>query len=80
MTKVVEAVVLDVELALNNYPLTYLDEDIQLPVLTSNSMLQLDSNHLAELQPHHLPDKDLRKRANFLQTCKEVIWKRWTAE
>ena len=80
MTKVVEAVVLDVELALNNRPLTYLDEDIQLPVLTSNSMLHLDSNHLAELQPHHLPDKDLRKRANFLQTCKEVIWKRWTAE
>ena len=75
-----EEVVLDVEVALNNRPLTYLDEDIQLPVLTPNSMLHLDSNHLPELQPHHLPEKDLRKRAKFLQKCKEVMWKRWTAE
>ena len=43
-------------------------------------MLHLDSNHLPELQPHHLPVKDLRKRAKFLQKCKEVMWKRWTAE
>ena len=75
-----EEVVLDVEVALNNRPLTYLDEDIQLPVLTPNSMLHLDSNHLPELQPHHLLEKDLRKRAKFLLKCKEVMWKRWTTE
>ena len=75
-----EEIVLDVEVALNNRPLTYLDEDIQLPVLTPNSMLHLDSNHLPELQPHHLPEKELRKRAKFLQKCKEVMWKRWTTE
>ena len=76
----VEEVVLNVEVALNNRPLTYLDEDIQLPVLTPNSMLHLDSNHLPKLQPYHLPEKDLRKRAKFLQKCKEVMWKRWTPE
>ena len=75
-----EEVVLDVEVALNNCPLTYLDEDIQLPVLTANLMLHLDSNHLPELKPHHLPEKDLRKKTKFLQKCKEVMWKRWTAE
>ena len=77
-----EEVVHDVEGALNMHsrPLTYLDEDIQLPVLTPNSMLHLDSNHFPELQPHRLPEKDLRKRVKFLQKCKEVIWKRWTAE
>ena len=58
----VEEVVLDVEVALNNHPLTYLDEDIQLLVLTSDAMLHIDSNHLTELQPRHLPEKDLRKR------------------
>ena len=71
---------LDVEVALNNRPSTYLDEDIQLPVLTSNSMLHLDSNHLPELQPHPLPEKDLRKRAKVPQKCKVVMWKRWTTE
>lgn len=76
----VEEVVLNVEVALNNRPLTYLDEDIQLVVLTPNSMLLLDLNHLPELQPYHLPEKDLRKRAKFLQKCKEVMWKRWTAK
>ena len=55
-----EEVVLDVEVALNthNRRLTYLDEDIQLPVLTPNSMLHLDSHHLPELQPHHLSVED----------------------
>ena len=76
----VEEVVLDVGVALNNRPSTYLDEDIQLPVLTPNFMLHPDSNYLPELQPHHLPERDLRKRAKFLQKCKEVTWKRWTGE
>ena len=44
-----QEVVLKVEVALNNCPLTSLDEDIQLPVLTPNSMLHLDSNHVPEL-------------------------------
>ena len=75
-----EEVILDVEIALNNRPLSYLEEDIQLPVLTPNAMLHIDSNILPELQPHQLPEKDLRKRAKFLLRCKEVMWKRWTTE
>ena len=37
-----EEVVLDVEVAMNNRPLSYLEEDIQAPVLTPNSMLQIN--------------------------------------
>jgi len=72
--------VLDVEVALNNRPLSYLEEDIQLPVLTPNSMLHINLSYLPKLQPHYVPDKDLRKRAKFFLKCKEVMWKRWTAE
>ena len=43
-------------------------------------MLHINSSHLPELQPHHLPQKDLRKRAKFLLKCKDVMWKRFTAE
>lgn len=75
-----EEVVLDVKVALNNRPLSYLEEDIQLPVLTPNSMLHINPSYLPKLQLHHVPDKDLRKRAKFLMKCKEVMWKRWTAE
>lgn len=75
-----EEVVLDVEVAFNNWPLSYLEEDIQLPVLTPNSMLHINSSYIPKLQPHHVLDKDLRKRAKFLMKCKEVMWKRWMAE
>ena len=37
-----EEVVLDVEVAMNNRPLSHLEEDIQAPVLTPNSMLQIN--------------------------------------
>ena len=68
-----EEVVLDAEVTLNNRPLTYLEEDVQLPVLTPNSMLHISSGYLPKLQPYHLPEKDLRKRAKFLLKCKDVM-------
>ena len=34
-------VLLDVEVTLNNRPLSYLEEDVQLPTLTPNSLLFL---------------------------------------
>ena len=73
-------VILDVEIALNDRPLSYVEEDIDLPVLTPNSLLFQRSNQLPELEPHHLKDKDLRKRAKYLQKCKQALWSRWTTE
>ena len=63
-------VILDIEVSLNNRPLCYLEEDIQLPTLTPNTMLFLNSNILPELQPYQLEERDLRKRAKFLQKNK----------
>lgn len=34
-----EEVLLDVEINMNNRPLTYIEEDIQYPILTSNNMI-----------------------------------------
>ena len=73
-------VILDVEIVLNDRPLSYVEEDIHLPVLTPNSLLFQRSNQLPELEPHHLKDKDLRKRAKYLQKCKQALWSRWTTE
>ena len=60
-------VVLDVEIALNNRLLCYFEDDIQLPVLTPKSLLFLRSNHLPELEPHHLREFDLRRLPNIYE-------------
>ena len=73
-------VVLDVDVEHNNRPLRYLEEDVQLPVLTPNSMLHINPKHLPELQTHDVPDKDPRKRAKLLLKFKEVMCKRWATK
>ena len=35
---------------------------------------------MLHMNPHHVPDKDLRKRGKYLIKCKEVTWNRWTLE
>ena len=73
-------VLLDVEINLNSRPLSYVEDDVQLPLLTPNSMLFLNSNVLPELQPYHIETADLRKRAKHLLKCKEAMWRRWSQE
>ena len=68
------------EVSLNNRPLSYVEDDVQLSVLTPNSLLFGRSNELPETEPHHLDNKDLHKRAIYLKRCKEAVWKGWTGE
>ena len=75
-----EDLVLDIEVALNDRPLSYLEDDVELPVLTPYSMLNIRPTQVPELEAHHLEDQDLRKRAKFLQKCKNVMWRRWSRE
>ena len=75
-----EEVILDVETTLNNRPLGYVEDDIQMPVLMPGAMLFGQPNQLLEEEPETIGDIDLRKRARFLQRCKDVLWSRWTKE
>ena len=72
--------VLDVEVAINNRPLSYLEDDVELPVLTPSTMLYLRSNQIPQMNAHQLQDADLRKRAKYLDKCKIAVWSRWTKE
>ena len=78
--KELQEVLLDVGITLNNRPLSYVEDDVQMPLLTPSAMLFLNSNLLPELQPHHIETADLRTRAKHLLKCKEAIWSRWTKE
>ena len=78
--KELQDVLLDVEITLNNWPLSCIEDDMQMPLLIPSAMLFLNSNLLPELQPHHIETADLHKRAKHLLKCKEAIWSRLTRE
>ena len=73
-------VILDIEVRLNNRPLSYVEDDVEQAVLTTAKMLQINPVLLPELESHHVDDKDLRKRAKFLLRCKDLMWRRWHCE
>lgn len=75
-----QEVLLDVEITLNNRSLSYVENDVQMPLLTPNAMLFFNSNLLSKLQPHYIEKADLRKRAKHLLKCMEAILSRWTKE
>ena len=72
-------VVLNVEVELNNRPLDYVEDDLQLPILTPASFLYQRPNRIPELEPWR-EEADFRKRAKHLRACKEALWKRWSSE
>lgn len=74
-----EEVILVVEIALNNRPLTYAEDDVQLLTLTPNATMFGQPNLLPE-DADSIEDKDLRKRAKYFRCCKDVLWSRWTGE
>ena len=74
-----EEIVMDIEATLNNRPLMYVEEDIQMPVLTPNTLLYG--------QPLLVPEEDLdedfpemKRRQRYLNKCKDAAWTRWTKE
>ena len=73
-------VVLDVETQLNRRPLSYVEDDVQLPLLTPFSFLFQRSTRLPEQEPWPEETTDLRKRAKYLRSCKEAVWRRWSRE
>eukprot|EP00794_Sanderia_malayensis_P001492 gene1492-biopygen1236 len=70
---------LDVEMTMNNRPFSYIEDDLQLPVLTPNMMLLSDKNVLLQFDASEMKDGDLRKRAKYLSKCRD-LWKRWKTE
>ena len=73
-------VMLDIEIQINRRPLSYMEDDAELPTLTPASLLFQRSNQLPESAPWRSENKDLRKRAKFLKKCKDNLWRRWQRE
>ena len=68
-----EEILLDLEITLNNQPL-------QLPLLTLNMMLLGQKNSLLEQEVTRIKEKDLRRRAEYLQRYRDNLRRRWKTE
>ena len=75
-----DEVILDVEITLNNRPLGYVGDDVQMPFQTPSAMLYGQPNQLPEEELGAIEEVKLRKRAKYLKRCKYVLWSRWTTE
>jgi hypothetical protein len=72
-----EDVVLDVEIAVNNRPLGYVEDDVQLSKCQTQCCL---CKLLPEEETSDIEGVELRKRAKHLSKCKDAVWYRWTIE
>ena len=73
-------VVLDVETQLNRRPLGYVEDDIEMPILTPEVFLCSRSTEIPVEPAHQISEVDLRERARFLKHSKEQLWNRWVRE
>ena len=78
--KELEEVLLDVETTVNNRPLSYIGDDVQMPILTPNSMQFVQPTQIPEEETAGVENIDLRKRERYLRRCKDVVWSRRTNE
>ena len=72
LRKATQKVLLDVETIFNSRPLSYVEDDLQMPTLTPHAMIVGRPNLIPEST---LPDEvsaDLTKRAKYLQRCKDA--------
>lgn len=73
-------VLLDVETQINRRPLSYAEDDVELPILTPSTFLYQRTNQLPEEETWRITDQDIRRRAKYLRTCKDKMWSQWQRE
>ena len=77
-----QEMLLDIEIALNNRPLmNYLEDDIQLPVLTPTPKSLAFGEETSNLgEDINMIEGDLQKRAKYVKKCKDNAWNSWKGE
>ena len=71
---------LDIEIQINRRPLSYVEDDLELPTLTPATFLYQRSNLLPVEETWRIESNDLSKRAKYLLACENDLWKRWKRE
>ena len=71
-----QEVMLDIEINMNNRPLTYIDDDIEQPILTPNALLHGQIIYVPDIELDE-GNPDIRKRQRYINRCKKAAWRRW---
>ena len=75
-----EDVLLGIELILNNRSLTYIEKEIDYPILAPNSLIFGRDVNFPDAAPHESESENIKKRHKYIKRCKEALWKRWKHE
>ena len=67
-------VIIDIETQVNHRPLGYIEDNVELPILTPASLVFQRTNQLPEEQASRIQDPNLPRQAKYLQTCKDHTW------
>ena len=67
-------------MVMNNRPLTYMEDEIDQPVLTPNSFLPGGARLPVKLEPHQIEEKTLKREAKRVKAAREAVWLRWKRE
>jgi hypothetical protein len=78
--KELQGVLLDIELVLNNRQLSYVEDDIQMTILTPNNLMFGQPGTIPEEEVDCIDEASLRKRARYVEKCKNALWSRWSSE
>ena len=62
---------------MKNRPLSYVEDDIQMPILTPNTMIRGIAISKVKEDGSIMEEKDLKKRARHIQKCKNLARQRW---
>ena len=69
----------EIENTLNDRLLTYVEDDVEHPILTPNTLV-IDQNLVRPDKNLETENKDLCKRFKYTRKCKEAVWLRWRKE
>ena len=65
---------------MNNCPLTYIEDDIQYPVLTPNRIILVRETKVLEENPEDEGESDSKKQQRYIKRCKDLACRKWQKE
>ena len=78
--KELQDIITDIQIIFNHCPLSYCEDDIQLPTLTTSVMIFGREICLPEENLEDIENQDLRNGEKYLRRCKDMLWRRFRSE
>ena len=71
---------LDIQIELDNRPLTYYEDDVKMPALTLMMVSFGKVNYFPDNEPSNIQNRVLVRRTEYPRKCNDAIWKGWKSQ